>query len=141
MKCKLLLVLFVLYSGVIYGQQSLSYSYDSSGNRIERSIVLSTRNLNGEQNSKSYFFEVHLGKAQMKIYPNPVKSILTVQIAGLDNGQIGECQLFNAAGALLHKTQITEEYTTIDMTVSPQGNYILVIIFNGEKTTWKVIKE
>lgn len=140
MKLKLLF-LFVLYAVTVYGQQSLSYSYDDSGNRIKRSIVLTTRNLNEEQNSKSHFFEERLGETQLKIYPNPVKSVLKVEIAGFDTGQYGECQLFSSSGTLLNRTQITEEYTSIDISGFPQGNYVLQIIINEEKTSWKIIKE
>jgi hypothetical protein len=102
---------------------------------------MSTRDLSPGEKLSSHFFEERLGETQLKIYPNPVKSVLTVEIAGFDTGQYGECRLFGSSGTLLNRTQITEENTSIDISGFPQGNYVLQIIINEEKTSWKIIKE
>ena len=52
----LLLLLYVLLFVSAYSQQNLSYAYDSSGNRISRTIVMSSRSADAVETSKDNLF-------------------------------------------------------------------------------------
>ena len=83
MKHLILTVILVCITLQTNAQQSLSYAYDAAGNRIGRTIVLETRASKALQNkTDSIFFHEMLAEKQLKIYPNPVLSELTLSITG-----------------------------------------------------------
>lgn len=142
MKKIILLTNIMLVALTIQAQQRLSYAYDAVGNRIGRSIVLDTRRANvSTNNADSVFFEEMLADKQIKIYPNPVQSQLTIAVEGFETGIQGEFSLFNIAGIVLARQRITNGMTYVDMSRYIKGIYLLNIKINGESTHWKVIKE
>ncbi|MFI3240185.1 MAG: T9SS type A sorting domain-containing protein [Bacteroidales bacterium] len=141
MKQKLLL-LFVLVYLSVQGQNQLSYIYDNSGNRICKTVVLLSRTIeNDAEEQIPELFEDKIGSVQVKIYPNPVKSILNVNILGLTDEMSSEYVLSNISGRLLERNNISNHEVEIDMNKYTTGNYVLQILLDGEKTGYIIIKE
>lgn len=140
---KIILVTCIMLAALnIQAQQQLSYAYDAAGNRVSRTIVLGTRSADATTNkTDSVFFEEMLAEKQIKIYPNPVQSQLTIAVEGFETGMQGEFSLFNIAGIMLVRQRITNGTTYVDMSRYTKGTYILNIQLNGQPTSWKVIKE
>lgn len=142
MKKIILLTTSLLFAIAIRGQQQLSYAYDAAGNRTSRTIVLATRSANATINKPdSVFFEEKLADKQLKIYPNPVQSQLTIEVEGFEPGMQGEFSLFNITGGMLIRRRITGSNTYLDMSRYTKGTYILNIQLRGQTTSWKVIKQ
>ena len=138
----LLLLLFVLLFVSAYSQHNLSYAYDSSGNRISRTIVMSSRSADAVETSKdNTFYEEQISGMQWKIYPNPVKDQLTIQLPAYDASSKGEFALFGMSGVVMLKGKIISEITQIDMSGFTTGTYVLHIVISGERTAWKVLKQ
>lgn len=135
-----LLLILLLMSISANAQQKLSYAYDSAGNRVSRTIVMTARNENVDM-EEDMFFEEHIADKQLKIYPNPVKEQLTIEITGHDSTEKAEYILLNMSGAVLKRDRISSEITTVDMNRFVTGTYVLNIIINGERTVWKIIKQ
>ena len=134
--------LFICMCFTAKAQQCLSYAYDAAGNRIGRSIVLQAQaSKTLRKTTDSTFVYEMLAEKQLKIYPNPVKSMLTISIAGYDTSMQGDFSLFNYSGAMALKGKIEEEITQLDMGFLPQGTYILKINLKGQPTSWKIIKQ
>lgn len=132
---KLLLVLLPFF---VEAQTVISYAYDSSGNRIKREIVLESRSIGDKQ--KEEFTEPLSGK-QLKIYPNPTKGLLKVEIAGWED--LDKCRflLHSVSGKLVSEGAFNDAVTEIDMTDCINGVYLLSVEINGENTVWKIIKK
>lgn len=143
MKPVITLLLFMGIFIAINAQSTLRYSYDASGNRTYREIVLSRNadDLNLNQKHTANYYEEEIGKVQLRIYPNPVKSILKVAVDGFTGEISAECLLFNISGIMIEQRILVDQETQIDMSNCQSGHYVLQIIVNGEKTTWKIIKE
>lgn len=142
MKHLILTVILVCITLQTNAQQSLSYAYDAAGNRIGRAIVLETRASKALQNqTDSISFHEMLAEKQLKIYPNPVLSELTLSITGYQSSMSGEFSILTLGGALLKKGKIQSEKTTINMGGYRPGTYILHIQLNGQPTSWKIIKQ
>lgn len=123
-------------------QQKLSYAYDDAGNREGRTIVLEPRSASDPVNTiDSIFFEETLDEKQVRIYPNPVETQMTIKISGYTPSMQGEYSLYNITGIMVAKRRITGEITLVDMGRQPKGIYILHIILNGQPTAWRVIKK
>ena len=99
MKRLLFIILMLGCMVSAYTQNKIKYTYDESGNRIKKEIVLSsTRSLLSEDDEQEAYTE-EIQSHQITIYPNPTKGLLNVKIAGLDkiNGQIS---IYNMGGKL-----------------------------------------
>jgi len=134
---KLVIFLCGLMATIVVNSQQLSYTYDAAGNRISRTIVLGLKNADVQQQE---FTEI-IAKKEIKIYPNPVESFLTVSIAGFGDDIVSECFIYNLAGTLVMREKISGELTTLDMSSFSSGTYVLQISVNGEKSVWKIVKE
>lgn len=134
---------FLLMICVTVKGQNLSFAYDASGNRVERSIILrSTENASAQvsQPTTSYVEEI-LSERQIRLYPNPVEEVLTINILGFDTHTQGEFILYDLSGKMLAKQYIEGESSHFNMNRYPKGNYVLKIILNEQESVWKIIKK
>ena len=139
---RIILISFMLISVCALKAQQLSYAYDAAGNRVSRTIVLDTRSTSASVNeSDTVFFEEILAEKQIKIYPNPVESVLTILISDYTPSMEGEFSLLNMGGMMLNRRRITAETTYVEMSRHPKGIYVLYIQLNGQLTSWKGIKK
>lgn len=142
MKKIIVFTLSLLFALTIKAQQQLSYAYDAAGNRVSRTIVLDTRSTSALVNEgDTVFFEEMLAEKQIKLYPNPVESVLTLLISDYTPSMEGEFSLFNLGGMMLDRRRITDETTYVEMSRYAKGIYVLHIQLNGQPTSWKVIKK
>lgn len=122
-----------------FAAKKWSYAYDSSGNMISRTIVLDKNVVQADDRSQNEdFFEERVGKVQVRIYPNPVESILTVNVVG---DIAGSCQLYGISGILLGEFPIHENIVEIDMGSFVPGDYLLHVVLGDETSVWKIIKK
>lgn len=142
MRKSILTVFLLLFALTIKAQQKLAYTYDNSGNRESRTIVLANKSaavINEE--SSSEFFEETVVDKQVKVYPNPVQSELILSVSGYGETVVGKYFLYRNDGALLMLQKLTSEKTTVDMSHLHSGFYVLRLVINGEESTWKIVKE
>lgn len=131
------LLLFVFLSLVLTGLkgQTISYTYDETGNRI-------ARNENGARSAevKTSLDETKT-EITLRIYPNPVRDILVVETNAVSETDKAHIYLSDAGGKQVMSGEISSGKWDIDLGSYPSGVYILKLIY-GEKTLYhKVIKE
>lgn len=153
MKQLFLIISAVLFSGFLAGQ-TVQFTYDASGNRIHREIIYqenipdSTGIANDTTVMKSSELTANvtkeytatIGKQTIKIYPNPNSGFFTVKIEGWDAGSKAEMTMTSLAGKSIVEEKITGETTKVRFHNQPDGTYLLTIILNGKRETWKVVK-
>lgn len=137
---KLLLLFCFTYSFVLLGQNKVSYAYDASGNRVKREIILSTRSMTLPDEDKNTFFTEEVAKRHIKIYPNPTYGQLAVEISDIDDIKSGIITILTINGQQVLKKEIDSTYIELDISSRQAGTYILIVEIDGEKTTWKIIK-
>ena len=120
--------------------QSVKYSYDNAGNRIKREIVMKTKSSYEETSTTECFSEMLLEK-NIRIYPNPMKGRLKVEIAGYESADRCILRIFNASGQQILSTHVSSSWTELDISSRANGIYILYISLNNKETTWKIIKK
>ncbi len=131
-------------------QNNINFAYDAAGNRVSRTINLSSTKsgINGGdteklsfEKSEDFFTEI-LAEKEIKIYPNPTRGQLRVDILGyedLDNNS--SIQVFTTGGVLLYKSNTPSQTNNINLSDKPAGLYLMVITIGSEKSTWKIIKQ
>lgn len=151
-------VIFVLFGAIplIFGTPKVIYSYDNQGNRVERKVVaelqkkdetlehtlvsdstILTKNEGGFLNTNAS--EIKLGSHPMRVYPNPTKGIVSVEmLEELENLQIA---IFDSKGQAISNIQKTGLMYSIDLSNYPAGYYYLDIKAQGKLGTYSIIKE
>ncbi|HML70294.1 MAG TPA: T9SS type A sorting domain-containing protein [Macellibacteroides fermentans] len=132
---------FLLFNVTIYSQSKIVYSYDQAGNRELKTIYIETRSAGSLVNQQSSTIEETLSTKKIKLYPNPVKTSLTVEISDSDNELTGQILLFDLTGRLILQKSIETSVQIVDMSTLNKGTYIMKLVLMKEYTTWKVIKE
>lgn len=141
-------VLFVCLSILCIGtaEAQVSYSYDLNGNRTARVIVLNTLksdelvDCESKEEGESFRFDDQIGSNSVRIYPNPTKGQLRVDI-NEESEIIGNIVIVNGIGKTVERIMSVSTTNFLDLSKQPQGIYMMQININGENRTWKIIKE
>lgn len=140
--CFLLLIVSVPSFGMS-GDTTFVFTYDASGNRTERVIDLTksaeiTASSSAANEEKT--FEAELSSLDIRIYPNPTKGLLKIEIP--DIGDIKPTLVvYNLQGKqIIHKV-VSGPTSTINLSNQPSGMYIMKIVNGQESVDWKIIKD
>lgn len=120
------------------------FDYDASGNRVERQLItLKSASLASSlgENPEQEVFEGILDEREIKIYPNPTKSLLRVEIPLHGQEQQVFLRAYNMQGALIADQVVTDETSRVDLSNRPPGMYILRISSGQSVSEWKIVKE
>ena len=119
----------------------VTFGYDASGNRISRVIRFPAKSPSFEDQAVEKVHIEILKDFSVRIYPNPTKGDLTVEILNLPEGKTANLRLYDMSGSLiLQKTEVRDtEYFNISN--RPDGIYILKITSEDSTTEWKIIKQ
>lgn len=140
-KLQHLLILFLLPMYIFSqnsDQKKITYGYDAAGNRIKREIVM---NATKSAFAEADIFTEELAERIIKIYPNPTKGQLAVEIPDIESVKSANLTLFNMQGQIISKTKATLLKTDLDISSKPNGIYILHINIDGQVSSWRIIKE
>ena len=140
-------IYLILLSGILCllchntAEAQVSFGYDAAGNRVNRVINVQVRSQNTEENIEQKIYSEVLKDLSIKIYPNPTKGDLTVEIMNLPEGKTANLRLYDMSGTLvLQRTDVNgTEYVSIGN--RPNGIYIMRISAGDSSTEWKIIKQ
>lgn len=149
----LLLTLFLIMSIKSFSQDTIKYSYNPSGSRIERILILDEGGGKGsgdyygkkeegkEEDVKSEAFTDQIGKNSILIYPNPTSGTVTVEIKDLEENEGDQIYLIDQTGRILQNLSIVTINNTLDLYNLKPGIYFMVIKLKNGYTKWSIIKE
>lgn len=122
-----------------------TYTYDANGNRtLAKVIYLSSSPSNAAPNEiKEINLDSNNGLS-VKIFPNPTKGNLNIQILGGDadfySNSKNCIKVWNIQGTLLINKSPLGESNQVDLTSFNNGTFILNITINGKTTNYKILK-
>ncbi len=141
MKEKITFLLFVTMAVLASSlfSQNIKFTYDAAGNRTGRDVVY----LKETKVADTAFFSKKgvVDDVQIVISPNPNGGIFSVSLQNLRQDEPVKIFLHDLSGKLIFKRENCTAYTVVDIATRQNGMYILSVIVNNEKKTWKVIKE
>jgi hypothetical protein len=156
--------MFFCCAGFFANAQTVSYTYDASGNRTHRTIIMplltpppqdSTENAiedpefpvasvqneiteNSEETHQEIYTDILAG-TQIAIYPNPTRGQLVVTSNGL---QVTGVEIFDVMGKLQKAEGAKAEGKFVmDISALPAGTYMMRIMIDNEAVSWKIIKQ
>jgi hypothetical protein len=137
----ILLVFFVLICILpSLAVDKVVYEYDMAGNRTARRII-TLQQAKRHQPTDSVVIKESIGQRSIKVFPNPTRGALGIDIQGGDPKQVLRLVIYSGAGATLYNQPATEGLNPIDMTQYPQGWYVLRVVAGTEKREYKIVKE
>ena len=139
-------IFFLLFQLGLFSQnKSVCFDYDFAGNRISRSICMTK---DAEINASAKSSEqtdvdnsLSIGEHEIKIFPNPTTGKFILSVSNLNQNQQVGINLYALNGTLLYKKSTTDSDTEVDISQKENGSYILHVIIDGIRTSWKIIKQ
>lgn len=119
--------------------QNVKYSYDASGNRIFREIVIQStaapRKFTADVQS------VKFSGRNIRISHNQSDGILRIDISDYEVTDRFVCSIFNYSGQKIVSVLPNVSHAELDMSSLSNGVYILRVSLNDESISWKIIKK
>jgi uncharacterized protein YbbK (DUF523 family) len=140
----------ILISSGLYSQ-TISYTYDASGNRVKREvIVLDTKKKATEkapiaqsneqvQQEPTEVHENKAGSQVVKVYPNPTKGLLLVEISGSKG--TSSVVVYDLSGKQVFRENDFGSSGTIDLSRQLIGVYIMKVVAGDKTSEWEIIKQ
>lgn len=137
-----LLFCLALLPVVSSAQDRIGYSYDASGNRIKREIIMQPSKAKQQTfETERQVFSDMLQEHDVKIYPNPTDGILKVRISGIKNTDKCSLAIYTMRGDRVILDERQQYNFDVNISNQPAGTYLLRITINNQSTTWKIIKK
>jgi len=129
--------------GTGFSQSTYEFGYDAAGNRVSRAVILLKSAAIGKGASatadESPLVE-RVGNHTARIYPNPTKGVLSIELAPVDTRQ-AIVSVYDITGKLLRRRKPVSGSCEVDLSPFPAGTYILMIATGQEGREWKIVKE
>lgn len=139
LRTKLLLFSFLSCSLGVSAQAKIGFSYDEAGNRVKREIIMSQSQSKAKKRSAS--FSDMVSDRQIKIFPNPTKGVLHVELLNNKEQVAGNIAVYSLSGAKITSCPIANNRADVDISFSTSGIYVLRINIGESSSSWKIIKE
>lgn len=148
---KRLVILFLLAGlagGVACHAQNatVNYSYDASGNRIQRTLAFKKAEDNDKgvaaTDSAGWLAEASgsIAGVRLSLYPNPTAGQFTLAFTEALPSPVQVC-LCTSSGAVIETRAVRGTSEVFDLTGKSAGVYLLLLEAGGKAQTWKIIKK
>lgn len=149
---KIITLLFFGICAFSNAQQKITFSYDSAGNQILRSLCLSGCNPTGKTVDEAKEMEAVTEDDLLKFskedvisyYPNPVKEQLYLKWELINDNKVSSIAVYGISGQVLQNFSRTEstDNQIISFGEYPRGVYLVVLNYkDGGQKTIKIIKQ
>jgi hypothetical protein len=138
-----LFLFFFIVSLEAFSQGTISYTYDSAGNRISRkyiTAILKSATVTEEQKDSTNV-EADLGELKVTIYPNPTRGTIVAGVKNYDASLSIQFSLFTPDGKLLQTLSAQNDHTPIEMSSYAAGWYLLRVVAGDKSMEFKIIKQ
>ena len=147
----LLILLSEIALSMFSQERRIEYTYDAAGNRLTRTIYMSSplrsatvavdEEPEEEPLPQEKIYSDHLNQTNIFIYPNPTKGLLRVEINDNVENKPVSLQMYDMNGRVLQQESNVVSSVTLDLSNQPAGTYILKLTSDTEKKEWKIIKK
>ena len=145
MKQKIYIGLCLLWMSTcpaLHSQDKVTFQYDRAGNRISRTIVLSSKSAAAsDKEERQAVYTEMISDIKIKIYPNPTAGMVKVEIQNLPEGQTANIRIYSMSGRLIATFKDASSVTGVNLSNQPVGVYVMEIVTGEHRTEWKIIKK
>ena len=141
---RILVLLFCVCSCITVSGQARKFWYDESGNRTSRKPITLSKSETGVSDDNSKQNEPitdKIGETSILIFPNPARSLVTVEIQGWEENKGDMISLYDQSGRLVLTLKNLTWSNNLDLSALQTGIYFMVIQLKNNTTKWSIIKE
>lgn len=119
------------------------FGYDDAGNRTNRTIEIHSNLKKGalDEDFIPEEFSDNLEELSFKMYPNPTKGLLTVEIENFTDETRASISIYDLQGRLIHSIKNATASNAIDLSNHSPGTYVMVLKAGDKTSEWKIVKE
>ncbi|MCF8298871.1 MAG: T9SS type A sorting domain-containing protein [Saprospiraceae bacterium] len=122
--------------------QSITYTYDATGNMIVRSVIaLRKQNPNQLGIDSTNITQLSIGESTVVIYPNQTKGQLRIEISNIKEDAKVELLVYDVSGKLVISEKKIGSSNILDLSDKPLGIYFMKLKVNKKDTEWKIVKD
>ncbi len=140
--CLFFLVFSLSYSALT---QTVTFTYDNSGNRTRRWIEVGEMK---ESTADTSFLPIKEFRptaelkalSDVRVFPNPVAEALNVVI-GLSGEATATARVCDIQGRPVLSVPVLSAHHILDLSGLAPGTYLLLLQCAGEQRVWKLVKE
>ena len=151
---KTITVIFILCMNIIHcsaqNSRTFLFEYDNMGNRVVRYMtpppsMMSESNQN--QDNKTNADSTNIKKLttdgiySLKIYPNPTKGNININVEKYKRGSKIIFKLYDVNNRLMYNLESSNAYTAIDISSLSVGVYYLKVVIENSCNNYMIIKE
>lgn len=143
-KSLIIIIGFVVMGITAFSQIRVEFSYDNSGNRFERKVIdLNKSAIIGQSSNKNWNEAVidQLSNYEIKIYPNPTKGRIKIEIPEINKILAGSMKVFDNNGRTVYQQKNIKPSNLVDISHVKNGFYFLKLRYQHETLEWKIIKK
>ena len=107
----------------------------------QKEIVVQTSGVLSDDEGEPSIYEEKLSETKVTIYPNPTRGMLKVDISGVEKFENARISLYDLTGTLMQQWGSISQSNAVDISDRTPGMYIMQIVYNGNTSSWKIIKE
>lgn len=135
---------------VEYNGPSFKFTYDNSGNRKGRNVIILANNLKSAKGSSINIekpeFEKpvvsSIGEFTITLFPNPTRGDVSLKLNGDSIPERTIYKVFNAGGSMVCNGLLNSStLQKVPLASQPTGVYILIVQYGDKTKTWKIIKQ
>ncbi|MBQ9357833.1 MAG: T9SS type A sorting domain-containing protein [Prevotella sp.] len=143
MKVVLSMLSMLTFPALVSAQRNVQYTYDNAGNRTSQSRVYEIdRQLSplGQADNRLNAGTAICSQVSGHIVRAAMQSgILRVEVLGLKSDDRCRMAVYSMGGQVLLSKETTDTQNTFDLTGFATGIYMLQIVINDDKDTWKLL--
>lgn len=119
----------------------IAFAYDAAGNRIKRELVITQKNMAPGKTAGVYenYYD-SIGEKSVTLTSDG-SGIVQISINVFNENDTGHAYVYSLGGLNVLDREIIGSLTSIDLSSSPKGVYILTVRINENQTTWKITKK
>lgn len=140
-----LIILVIAMAWIALGQANsqTSFTYNSVGSMVQRKVIpLKSASASLFNEVKEEFQDNSFENKVVKIYPNPTKGALQIEIpADQENDFTIQITVTDLSGRIIVSQNAEPGLNNVDLLSSPNGIYILTLRRSDIVSQWKVIKQ
>ena len=147
----IILVYFLIYSLIGFSQvqqqqptncPTIVFTYDHSGNRITRQLVVNPCGGGGNGNSQrtTDTTKKDTPSLSIKVYPNPTNDKVNISLSQDSLQTVSDIALYDISGRTVYSTKTSSLQVQIDVSTFNAGVYLLKIARGKKYATFNVMK-
>ena len=118
-------------------QQRIAYTYDLSGNRVNRHYYPLRMSNPSHATDSSAIVEKKFG---ISVFPNPAPDKINVGITSLEDGETAKVYLSDNQGKVLLMREQTSKLGTLELGNLKAGIYYIKVYIKSESVSYKIVK-